>query len=150
MYHDMTNYFLGDDILISRFLKLSIIRYFMISCIAGLIDLIAAYICYEALNYNYLLSCNIGIFTGLIFQYFTSLKYVFRNNKKGAFFFVFMVTFFLGLALADGTMWISCDLLSLPFIVSKAASMGIPFFITYFIRKKFLGVKTQNVMEEVQ
>lgn len=131
-----------------KFLNLSIIKYFIISSIAGVIDLIAAYICYRYLNYNYLLSCNIGIFAGLIFQYFTTLKYVFKKNKKGTFFFVFVGTFFLGLALADGTMWVSWDVLSLPFIVSKMASMGIPFFITYFIRRRLLGVKTQNVMEE--
>lgn len=141
IFYNTTNHLLGDDILVFKLLKLSIIKYFILSCIASLIDFLIAYICYRCLKFNYMLSCNFGIVSGLIFHYFTSMKYVFNSDENGKFFFIYMVTFFLGLALANGTMWICYDLESLSFIISKIASMGVPFFATYCIRKKLLGVK---------
>lgn len=141
IFYNTTNYLLGVDILAVKLLKRSIVKYFILSCIASLIDFLIAYICYRWLKLNYMLSCNFGIASGLVFHYFTSMKYVFDSDGNGKFFFIYMATFFLGLALANGTMWICYDLESLPFIISKMASMGVPFFATYFIRKKLLGVK---------
>jgi hypothetical protein len=57
---------------------------------------------------------------------------------------VFLTTFFIGIALADGTMWTSYSLLHLSFLISKVLSMGVPFFITYFIRKGLLGMKSSE------
>lgn len=54
---------------------------------------------------------------------------------------VFLTTFFIGMALADGTIWTSYSLLNLSFFSSKIISMGVPLFITYFIRRLLLGVK---------
>lgn len=96
---------------------------------------------------NYLLACNLGIFSGIIFQYITSMKYVFQKDNFVHAFSIYILTFFLGLALANGTMYISYELGSLSFLHSKLISMGVPFFIMYSLRKRLLGLKSQ-VLEE--
>lgn len=119
-------------------------KYFIVSCMASVLDFSIAYLLYKISNINYLVVCNIGIISGFVFQYLMSIKYIF--NTKGALtsLTVYIGTFFIGVALADGTMWISYNKLYLPFVVSKGFSMAIPFFITYYIRKLFLGLKQES------
>lgn len=130
-----------------RLLNLNIVKYFIFSCISSILDFGISYLCYRKLNMNYLLSCNIGIITGLIFHYFASVRYVFKKDSGIKFFFIYMITFFIGLILANGTMWISYDIGKMTFFISKFLSMGIPFFITYFIRKRLLGVQSTKKEE---
>lgn len=77
-----------------KLLKRSIVKYFMLSCIASLIDFLIAYICYRWLKLNYMLSCNFGIASGLVFHYFTSMKYVFDSDGNGSSFSFTWLLFF--------------------------------------------------------
>jgi len=130
--------------LISKIFKLNIGKYFMASCLVSVIDFFISYLLYKVVNLNYLTACNIGIILGFIFQYFICTKYVFKTKVNISSLMVFLTTFFIGIALADGTMWTSYSLLHLSFLISKVLSMGVPFFITYFIRKGLLGMKSSE------
>jgi len=123
------------------------VKYFIFSCLSSIIDLSISYVLYEKINLNYLLACNLGIISGLIFHYFYSMKYVFKKDGLINSFIIYMLTFFLGLILANGIMCTSYELGHLSFIISKILSMIGPFFITYFIRKRLLGVKTNTIKE---
>lgn len=134
----------GVKKMIAKVLKSSIGKYFIVSCLVSILDLGLSYVLYKILNINYLVSCNIGIVAGFIFQYVICNKYIFKNKGFSKSFAIYLVTFVIGFALADLSMWISFDILSLPFIISKFISMAVPFFITYFIRKALLGLKASK------
>lgn len=84
-----------------------------------------------------------GVITGFIIQYFMSSKQVFNVRNLRAF-IVYLLTFGLGLLLAELIILFSRDVLFggvyslIAFGASKGLSIVIPFFITYFIRKKLL------------
>lgn len=131
--------------MIKKVLKINIVKYLMISCASVIIDFSISYLLYKKMGFNYLYSTNSGIFCGFIFQYFTSMNFVFTNNKHIKSFAVYLTTFLVGLALANISIWFSFDFLNLSFSFSKILSISIPFFITYFIRKRTLGVKLNPV-----
>ena len=128
-------------------MKLNIVKYFIFSCLATGVDFSISYFLYIKVDLNYLISSNIGIFSGLILHYYTSMKYVFKNDSFNNSLFIYITTFLLGLALANITIWISYDLACLSFLFSKILSVAIPFFITYFIRKRLLGLQTNAIKE---
>lgn len=131
----------GDDNLIKSLIKLNIGKYLIISCLASVIDFTISYLLYNVTNLNYLLACNVGIVSGFIFQCITCMKYIFNMADLVSSLVIYICTFILGIALADATMWISFDIFHLYFFICKLLSMMVPFFITYLIRKKLLGIK---------
>jgi len=127
--------------LVSKILKLDIVKYFIIACLGTIIDFSISYLLYERAGLNYLLASNFGIICGFIFQYINSIKFIFKNNRFADSLIVFVVTFLFGIILTNITIWISFELIKLAFMISKVLSIGVSFFITYFIRKKLLGEK---------
>lgn len=126
--------------MLKRFINLNIAKYFLISCLASIVDLgISSYL-YDITKINYLLACNFGIAVGFLFQYSTGMKFVFKKGNKAKSFAIYLGTFAIGLLLANTTMWTSYNVLNLSFFNSKMMSMLVPFFITYFLRKALLGV----------
>ncbi|MBI6872054.1 GtrA family protein [Clostridium aciditolerans] len=130
--------------MIKELLKLNIGKYFIISCLASVIDFAISYLLYDVTNLNYLLACNVGIVSGFIFQCVTCMKYIFDSKNLSSSLLIYVATFALGIAVADATMWLSFDISHLSFLISKFFSMAIPFFVTYFIRRKLLGVKNNK------
>lgn len=124
--------------MLSKILKLNIVKYFIISCLATGIDFSISYLLYEKATLNYIIAANLGIITGFILQYFLAIKYIFKNNGFATSFTVYVLTFILGILLANSTIWVSFQLIELSFAVSKGLSIIIPFFLMYFIRKKLL------------
>lgn len=86
------------------------------------------------------LSNTIGVVTGFIIQYFLTARHVYNVSSIKSF-AIFLGTFFINLLFANTVIYIFRSLIfknsSSPtaFLVSKAASIVLPFFITYFIRK---------------
>jgi putative flippase GtrA len=87
---------------------------------------------------------TIGVVLGFTVQYFLVSNRVY-NSRNTATFVKFLLTFFLGLLLANGIVWLfreqffgGSDSL-LAFAVSKGASIVLPFFAIYFIRKAWIG-----------
>lgn len=122
-----------------KIMKLNIVKYFIISCLATGIDFSISYLLYEKVLVNYLVASNLGIISGFVFQYFVSMKYIFKNNNVISSITVYIGTFILGMIIANSTIWVSFKVIKLAFTVSKGLSIIIPFFITYFIRKKILS-----------
>lgn len=127
--------------MVLRVLKLSIAKYLLVSSLAGIIDFIIAYVFYRLIQLSYLAACNIGILSGFIFQYFICKQFIFKQNNFFNFLIIYVITFLFGFLLADITMWISYNKLLFGFLISKALSMIVPFFLTYLIRKGLLGLK---------
>lgn len=86
---------------------------------------------------------TVGVVVGFIIQYFLTAKYVYHTRTVKSF-SVFLGTFFINLFFASTVIFVFRTLLfdnslsTEAFLVSKIASIVIPFFVTYFIRKKVM------------
>ena len=97
----------------------------------------------ELLLHHAVIANTIGVVTGFIIQYFLTSRKVY-NSRNMRTFVIFLLTFLLGLVLANLIVFVSRGYLfhgsdgALAFLVSKGLSIVLPFFVMYFIRKKLL------------
>lgn len=90
-----------------------------------------------------------GVITGFIIQYFLTAKFVY-NTKSTKSFVVFLLTFFLNLLFATAIVYLFRTVIfnnsdsTIAFLVSKGASIVLPFFVTYFIRKKLMPAEQEE------
>lgn len=115
--------------------------YGIISVFVTLIDVATCRICE---NWIPSVAANtVGVVTGFIIQYFLTARHVY-NKKNIKSFFVFLWTFFVGLGSADLIIYVFRTFVfhgsdgSLAFLVSKGFSIVLPFFLMYFLRKRFM------------
>lgn len=119
----------------------TLIKYGLISVFVTVIDIIITRICE---NYTNEVTANtVGVFTGFILQCILCMKIVF-NDKGLKSILVFFATWLFGLGLADLIVYIVRNLTCksdnnlVCFFAGKSASIVIPFFVLYFIRRKLL------------
>lgn len=119
----------------------SFIIYIIISGIVTLIDISVCKI--SEVKFSPVTANTIGVITGFIIQYFLTTRHVYnKSNIKS--FIVFFITFLIGLIFADAIIWICRNCLFSEndglyvFLISKGLSIILPFFLMYFLRKKFM------------
>lgn len=87
---------------------------------------------------------TMGVVTGFIIQYILVSRKVYNKNNMRTF-IIFLLTFLLGLVLANSIVYASRVYIFdnseglLAFAVSKGLSIVLPFFVTYFLRKRLIG-----------
>ncbi len=114
------------------------IRYGLISVFITLIDVAISRT--GELLVNKIISNTAGVLTGFAIQYILVTRYVF-NSRNIRTFIIFVVTFIMGLSLANLIVFVCRDYLFsgddsfFAFLVSKGFSIAIPFFFMYFARK---------------
>ncbi len=121
----------------------SFLLYGIISVFVTLIDAATCRICEIWLSS--VAANTVGVVTGFIIQYFLTARHVYnKNNIKS--FIVFLWTFFVGLIFANIIVYVfrtfvfkGADSI-LAFLTSKGFSIVLPFFLMYFLRKKFMPV----------
>lgn len=117
-------------------------NYFMISVFVTIIDIIVSWVTEFWVPVLY--ANSIGVITGFIVQYFMTSKYVY-NKKNMKVFIKFFATFLIGFILADLIVYLFRVVIFenseklIVFMISKGFSIVIPFFVMYFIRKKWIG-----------
>ncbi len=120
----------------------SFVKYFMISVFVTLIDILVSWGTEFIVPVIY--ANSIGVLTGFIIQYFMTSKYVY-NKKNIKVFIKFFITFLIGFVLADLIIYLFRIIIFenseklIVFMISKGFSIVIPFFVMYFIRKKWIG-----------
>ena len=121
--------------------------YGFISVLVTVIDIIVCRFCERFTTP--VIANTVGVITGFIIQYFLTARHVY-NTKSMKSFLVFFLTFLLNLAMANGIVYLFRTFLfdnsssGTAFLISKAASIVFPFFITYFIRKKVMPSGRDN------
>ena len=86
----------------------------------------------------------LGVCVGFIIQYFLCSRKVYRSKTKRTL-IVFFLTWLFGLGLASLVIYVVRVLIYhrdeglIAFAVAKGASIVIPFFITYFLRKALIS-----------
>ncbi len=121
--------------------------YGIISVFVTLIDVLTCRIC--EIWISSVTANTVGVITGFVIQYFLTARHVYnKNNIKS--FIVFLWTFFVGLIFANSIVYVFRTFVfsgsdsSLAFLVSKGFSIVLPFFLMYFLRKKFMPVANNN------
>ncbi len=117
------------------------IIYGLISVFVTLIDIAVCRI--GEIVFSSVVANTIGVITGFIIQYLLTVRHIYnKNNYKS--FFVFLWTFFVGLIFANAIVYLFRVFVfngadhAFAFLVSKGVSIVLPFFLMYFLRKKFM------------
>lgn len=119
----------------------SFISYGLISIFVTVIDVIVSR--FSENFFSPIVSNTIGVIVGFIIQYFLTARHVY-NTKSIKSFLVFFGTFLINLFLANSIVFVCRTYIfgnsksNIAFLISKGASIVLPFFITYFIRKKLM------------
>ena len=108
--------------------------YFTFSCISAVIDFAVSSALFNLLSIHYIIASTIGIIAGFIIHFIMSSKAVFKVSIDTKSFSTYLLTFLIGLILANAVLYISFGIVKLNFIISKVLSMGLPFFAIYFLR----------------
>ena len=119
----------------------SFIVYGLISVFVTVLDVVVCRLSEHF--FNAVTANTMGVVVGFVVQYFLTAKHVY-NTKNIKAFVVFLLTFFIGLIVANGIVYLSRTYLfngssdAVAFLFSKGASIVIPFFLTYYLRKKYM------------
>ena len=122
----------------------SFVIYFLISVFVTLVDIVVSRVSERFVDV--VIANTIGVVTGFVIQYFLCTKKVYAGSSvKTA--VIFFITWLLGLGLANLIVYlVRVQLFDnreglIYYLIGKGASIAIPFFITYFIRKKLIPAK---------
>lgn len=116
-----------------RIISARFYRYFISACIAAAVDVAVTTALFMS-GFG-LLTANItGNIHGLAVQYYISSRYVFNVRINVRSFLIHLLTFLIGLILCNTTIWVFYNQLHAGFLLSKAASIGVPFYFTYNLR----------------
>lgn len=133
----------GKDLIVKH---KAFLMYGIISVFVTVIDVIVCRLCEKFATP--VIANTIGVITGFIIQYFLTARHVY-NTKSIKSFIIFLATFLLNLLMANGIVYVCRTFIfdnsttNFAFLVSKAASIVFPFFITYFIRKLVMPSKEE-------
>ena len=122
--------------------------YFLISVFVTLVDIVVSRVSERFVDV--VIANTIGVVTGFVIQYFLCTKKVYAGSSvKTA--VIFFITWLFGLGLANLIVYlVRVQLFDnreglIYYLIGKGASIAIPFFITYFIRKKLIPAKKDLV-----
>lgn len=128
-----------------------IIFYFGCSAAAAIIETVFLLIFKRVLpliSLNDIVYANtLAVIVSSVFHYILTSKLVFKVKMNFASAVVYLITFFIGLGIQNGVIWITYNKLLNRFIendtlltlVCKVISLAASFFITYFIRNILNG-----------
>ena len=120
----------------------SFFNYLVISCFVTVLDVITSRLC-ETFT-KIVIANTVGVVVGFAVQYILTSRHVY-NSRNISTFIKFLLTFLFGLLLANGIVYFCRVFIFhrseeiLAFMVSKGFSIVIPFFVLYFIRKRWIN-----------
>ena len=116
-------------------------RYFVVSGIALIIDIIILYCLTEYFGVHYLISTLIGNVVGMAVNYILNVIWVFdkrRYNDRRLEFIIFTIIGVVGIGLNEVILWFFTEKVGLYFMNSKWISVGVGFLFRFTLRKCIL------------
>lgn len=116
-------------------------KYLFFSVLATLSDIIVLYLLTDILGIYYLVSATFSYIVGMFIAFFGNLKYTFEKNhkKKVSIQFInFTIISLIGLGLNIVFMKFFTDSLGVWYMLSKIITVGLIFFIKYFMHKRIV------------
>lgn len=117
---------------------MQLLKYFAVSAFVALIDAMISITLFNVFEVHQLIATNMGIVVGFIIQYIISIKWVFGCKQSLKTINIFLITWLLGVAIANMTVYILLEKVQMSYAISKIGSMAMSFFVLYGIRKKWL------------
>lgn len=125
--------------LISQFMKFGIV-----GVIAFVIDYGFMVLLTEVFGVPYLISTTVSFIISVIFNYFVSMRFVFKRKddmSRRREFIIFVVLSVIGLVINDVFMWLMVDFLFIDYRISKIVVTFIVAVWNFVTRKIFLEAK---------
>ena len=125
--------------LIAQFMKFGIV-----GVIAFVIDYGFMVLLTEVFGVPYLISTTVSFIISVIFNYFASMRFVFKRKddmSRRREFIIFVVLSVLGLVINDVFMWLMVDFLFIDYRISKIVVTFIVAVWNFVTRKIFLEAK---------
>ena len=127
------------------------VNYFLISCFVTVLDVIVSFGLEKCLITLFSVDASkaalagnaTGVITGFIVQYFLCTRRVYVGSSAKTL-IIFFLTWLLSLGFAEGIIYVVRTLIfhdaegMIYFLVGKAFSIVLPFFLTYFLRKALI------------
>ena len=125
--------------LLAQFMKFGIV-----GVIAFVIDYGFMVLLTEVFNVPYLISNKVSFIISVVFNYFASMRFVFKRKddmSRRREFIIFIVLSVIGLAINDVFMWLMVDFLYIDYRISKIVVTFIVAVWNFVTRKIFLEAK---------
>lgn len=125
--------------LIAQFMKFGIV-----GVIAFVIDFGFMVLLTEVFGVPYLISTTVSFIISVIFNYFASMRFVFKRKddmSRRREFIIFVVLSVIGLVINDVFMWLMVDFLFIDYRISKIVVTFIVAVWNFVTRKIFLEAK---------
>jgi putative flippase GtrA len=98
----------------------------------------------ELAGIDYLISATLSFTVSVVFNYFASMRYVFRRRENMARhreFTIFVVLSVVGLLLNDVFLWLGTSLLAIDYRITKIAVTALVMAWNFITRKLFLEAR---------
>ena len=125
--------------LLAQFMKFGIV-----GVIAFVIDYGFMVLLTEVFNVPYLISTTVSFIISVVFNYFASMRFVFKRKddmSRRREFIIFIVLSVIGLTINDVFMWLMVDFLYIDYRISKIVVTFIVAVWNFVTRKIFLEAK---------
>lgn len=141
-------------VFIKKFLRAGVVKYFLCSAFTAFIEFALLFVfkhTVKEFGSRIVIFNTIAIIISSVIHYLMTSKLVFKVKWNLPSAVIYIVTFFIGLGIQDGVIWLTYNKLLAPVIsdsnlltfICKSVSLASSFFVTYFIRK-FLNSKLKE------
>ena len=121
-----------------------ILKFLVVGGISTIIDWIIYYVLYNYLNVDPLIANVLSFSISVIFNYITSIKWVFvvdEKKNKYQLFTEFMIFSIIGLLISEVLLWLFIDNLGMGKMISKIIATAVTTVFNFITRKLFLEKK---------
>ncbi len=135
-----------------RKLIAQLMKFGVVGVIAFVIDYGLMVLLTEVFGVNYLVSATISFTVSVTFNYFASMRYVFRHKEgmsRRREFVIFVVLSVIGLLINDLVMWVGTGLFGISYLITKIAATIIVMVWNFVTRKKFLDAGDEPVLDDL-
>lgn len=130
-----------------------LMKFGIVGVIAFIIDYGLMVLLTEAFGVDYLVSATISFAVSVTFNYFASMRYVFRHKEgmsKRREFVIFVVLSVIGLGINDLIMWLGTGLWGISYLITKLVATFLVMVWNFVTRKKFLDAGDEPVLDSLE
>lgn len=117
--------------------------YLAISAFALFFDQMVSNILFYKMDLSPVFSTSAGYLLGLAAHYRLAMYFVFVENKAENSFSTYVVSGLLGLAIHYSLAFMLVQILGLQFFMAKGISAALSFFVVYWVRLMWYGLKNE-------
>lgn len=128
----------------------AVITYIFFSCVTAVIELVIGLFFLNVFDFSEVAANTCGIIIGSVVHYICVTKKSFRSDVSIGSAVVYLITFFLGMALQNFVVWLVFGRLenlfneNIVYTIAKGISLAVSFVVLYQIRKLSYKIINKN------